>query len=180
MQSIWWVARHIRWIRHPIMVPIAIVVAILAGAIPTIIADLVLSLGAPISKYVRNWVSRLSVSWLGDPWLWFLPIIFLLVWWIRQHGPSTYLSDSGDSPLGACPGKPLAKPPLPQVGRPIRKAELCDASLIWPHGGADKPLITDPCTQEAIFNIPLSDGDFFAHVVSASGDSHPNQLACPV
>ena len=80
MQSIWRVARHVRWLRHPIMVPIAIAVAIFAGVTPTVIADVVSSLGAPIAKFAWNWISHISLSWLGGPWLWLFPIIFTLVW----------------------------------------------------------------------------------------------------
>ena len=53
-------------------------------------------------------------------------------------------------------------------------------SLICFHGGDTRPLITDPCTQEAVYNIPLSGEDFLAPAVSTSGDSHPNQADCPV
>ena len=44
-QSLRRVARHIRWIRHSMMAPVAIVVAILAGVTHTVISDVVVTIG---------------------------------------------------------------------------------------------------------------------------------------
>ena len=43
LQSMWWVARKISWLRHPIMIPVVVADAALAGVTPTIIADLVMT-----------------------------------------------------------------------------------------------------------------------------------------
>ena len=150
------------------------------GCAPRIIDDLVLPIGDLISMYVWNWFLKYQRLGFGDPRLRFFPIVFCSCGGFVSRDLSPYISESEESPVSSRPSKPLAAPSSIQVGHPVWIPELCDASLIWRHGDATNPLITDQWTQEAIFNIPLSEGDCFVPTVAPSIDSHPIRAACTV
>ena len=179
-QSIWWAARHIRWIRHPVMVQITIAIALLAGVTPTVIADAIFALSAPAVRYVWTWVSSISASWLGGPWLWLFPLMFALVWWFRYAGSPSFLSESEDSPVCARGGKSRVSPALSPTPPPFQQVVLSSASRIWCHGDATKSLISDPCAEVAAFHIHLSDGDCLAPVLPSVDTLGYSQSACPV
>ena len=73
VQSLWWAARNVAWFRYPILIPIVVFIAALSGLTPTIIADTVMEIMCTPFKAIGKWMSRLSYTWLADPWLWIPP-----------------------------------------------------------------------------------------------------------
>ena len=78
IQGFWWLARHITWLRDPIMIPVAVAFASLAGLTPSIMGNALLLLVQTIGAFVMQHALKLSKTWLGDPRFRFIPLILLL------------------------------------------------------------------------------------------------------
>ena len=159
MQSLWWLVRQVRWIRYPIIIPISVVFIALVGVAPSDITGLFISATVPIARYVWGVFSGLSVSWLKDHWLWFLPVICCAIWFCRHCGAHMVL-DAADNPVESRRAALSPEPPKPAVASPAEMPlpTMRDASRIWCHGDALRPLISDSCPEEALYHIPLSAG----------------------
>ena len=68
LQSLWRITRHAAWLRHPIMIPIVVAVAALAGLTPTIIAGTFMESATLVGGKILLVVKHISATWLGDPW----------------------------------------------------------------------------------------------------------------
>ena len=175
VQSLWWAARNVAWFRYPILIPIVVIIAALSGLTPTIIADNIMELVFTPFKALGKWVSRLSYTWLDDPWLWILPLIILAICGLFRLSPAGLEPESEDSPMMRKQA-PISLPPLVTQSDPkppVLHAPRCTAFLIRCHGDPTKPLISAPCPENGSFLIPLADGDTTADTIGDTDDSLP-------
>ena len=105
-QSTWWLMKHITWIRHPIVIPIVIAVLALVGVTPSSIADVRISAFTYIGGHALDVVKNLSKSWLADPWLWFLPVLAMVIWFCHSTNKLCIDPNTEDSPRRSSPIKP--------------------------------------------------------------------------
>ena len=90
LQSVWWLTRHSRWIRHPILIPIVLAGITVTLLTPSMIAEFVMKVMTVGGGYIMQVVTKISTAWLGDPWFWFLPcaitVICMIVWCTKGNG----------------------------------------------------------------------------------------------
>ena len=98
IQGFWWLARHITWLRRPIIIPSAAFVVGLAGLTPSILGNAFLPLIQPIGAFVMQHALRLHKTLLGDPWFWFIPALLLLVGWCCCRHTQGWVPESEDVP----------------------------------------------------------------------------------
>ena len=167
VQSLWWAARNVAWFRYPILIPLVVFIAALPGLTPTLIADTIMELVFTPFKALGKWASRLSYTWLADPWLWIVPIIILVIWGLSRLSPAGLEPESEDSPMMRkqvpISATPLATQPEPKP--PVLSVPRCTALLIRCRGDPTKPLISAPCSENGSFLIPLADGDTVADTI---------------
>ena len=77
LQSLRRITRHVAWLRHPIVIPIVVVVEALAGATPPIIAEMVMAAATWMGGKVLSAVKNISTAWLGGPGVGSFPYY----WW---------------------------------------------------------------------------------------------------
>ena len=121
----------------------------------------------PSGEVVMHRLRRLSSTWIGDPWFWFIPLFLMIVWlWFRKSPPPLVCDPESEdipnverkrveqSPLPCPPSVPSAGPPaqkgvLPhddQVG--AQEVHPAIAPSLLPGASIDPPLV---CQDAEIF-----------------------------
>ena len=137
IQSIWFYIGRARWLSLPFAIPISVAIVALAGFTPSDVVDLFIRLTSPIASYAWVVFSGISMSWLLDPWLWFLPVIGGTVWICRQcNYMSIVVSDDS--------AKMIPPPPVQVV--PLTPASPV-APITQPNLGVQSPAIITPASQ---------------------------------
>ena len=159
-QVVWWLAKHISWLKHPIMIPIVIAIVALAGVTPTSFANACISVVKSVVQSAMSALATLSLSWLADPWFWFPPVVLLVVWLCihvnRQQEAVLTQPTQCSTPL-----KEHTNPrerfvnPTPDRVEPSR----CQAPHIIAAGSAGGFLTPRPCANPPVYISPLTTGD---------------------
>ena len=90
LRSVWWASQRFPWLRHPAFLPMVVVAVTITALTPSMIAEFALTMIATVGGYIMSLVAKISTTWLGDPWFWFLPGIlvvgFIISSWCSGHG----------------------------------------------------------------------------------------------
>ena len=154
-QTVWGGVRNAAWMRHPIMIPIAIMFAALAGITPSHIADVAISVGRTITNQVWQWAVQISQSWLLDHWLLATAFCCMVIWLVVRSSRKFHEPDSDCSPLAMVPKMVIPS----DIVLPTPKCEKCMVGRILRHNDPSTPLVHSGCIQDGFFRIPLADGD---------------------
>ena len=162
LQATWWASGQIKWLKHPVILPIVVAAIVATGMTPEYVYMQLKWLAPKAFSSAVQLVIGFSASWLLD--YWFVTCLLVVLgtqwvlrkWWnrLRRSPPSTKSTTPSTTPDTV--SETSSKHSEGESRRPPQK---CQISLILRNGDPNTPMSNKTCVKDAHFILPMGGGD---------------------